>query len=170
MSEDPLDAIAAQQRGSNVASVVQSLTTLILGLALAFVVLRVMDSSGGDGGQRDDDRYEDRDDRDRDRDRDSQTFDFTGRTILFISEKKDGPLEHDLLVRQMPEFCKDNSCDFRWYDDDEEAFAEVIAWAKEQSVAPPFILVTDDRLDPDKVVPWPDNDNPTTDMLKGLFK
>jgi hypothetical protein len=80
-----------------------------------------------------------------------------GKTLIFVHERNPQPIEHDLLLREMPKFCADRKLQFRALDDDDttEPVPSIVTWAKSKGVESPFAMLTDANDKPLKVIPWP---------------
>lgn len=90
--------------------------------------------------------------------------------LFFIHERSPQLPAHDLLLREMPEWCKANGIPggFRALDDDitDPPVPELIAFAKSHNVDPPFVAAVDAAGKPQRVIAWPS----TIDGLKELGK
>lgn len=84
--------------------------------------------------------------------------------IYLIHEKKPQSPEHTLLLREMPAWAEQHKLRWVSLDDDltDPPVPELIAFAKEKGVLPPFALLAGKK--PIKVIPWP-NDLGALDKL-----
>lgn len=91
-----------------------------------------------------------------------------GKTLVFVHERNPQPIEHDLLLREMPKFCGDRKLQFRDLDDDlsEEVVKKLIEFARSKGVESPFVVLTDSNDKPWRVIKWPND----IAGLGGLFK
>jgi len=80
-----------------------------------------------------------------------------GKTLVFVHERNPQPIEHDLLLREMPKFCGDRKLQFRALDDDltEEPMPALKAFASSKNIDPPFVILTDGNDKPSRVIKWP---------------
>lgn len=80
-----------------------------------------------------------------------------GKTLIFIHERDPQPIEHDLLLREMPKFTAERKLQFRVFDDDDttQPIPQVIAFAKTKGIDPPFVVLTDKDDRPKSVIAWP---------------
>jgi hypothetical protein len=79
------------------------------------------------------------------------------KTLIFLHERNPQPIEHDLLLREMPTFCADRNIQFRVLDDDvtDEPVPSLLSWAKSKGVLPPLVIATDGSDKPAKAMAWP---------------
>ncbi len=91
-----------------------------------------------------------------------------GKTLVFIHERNPQPIEHDLLLREMPSFCAERKLQFRALDDDlsDEPVPDLIAFAKSKGIDSPFVVLTNKEDKPWRVIAWPADKA----GLGGLFK
>lgn len=141
---------------------------LIVGILLGVALLVGWQRFGGDGdgGKRDRDQQEQRDDRKEDREQQAKV---EGKTLVFVHERDPQSIEHDLLLRQMDGYVKQRGLDgYRALDDDlqDEQTRAAIAFAKSKGIDSPFVLLTDKQNRPASVIKWPAG----TDGLDELFK
>jgi hypothetical protein len=82
-----------------------------------------------------------------------------GKTLVFLHERDPQPIEHDLLLRELPAWCTDKKLQFRAFDDDvpDEPIPSLIAWALAKGVSPPLVILTDKDNRPAKVASWPES-------------
>jgi hypothetical protein len=122
---------------------------VVAGLVVAAVLswkLAIDKSLWGDGSRRKDDQGE------------VQPA-LAAKTLIFIHERNPQPIEHDLLLRELPAFCGDSKLQFRSLDDDisDAPVPDLLAWAKTKGVSPPLVIVTDEQDRPAKVTSWPES-------------
>lgn len=110
---------------------------------------------------------------DGDRDREEQVEpapSVSGKTLIFVHERNPQPIEHDLLLREMPSFCESNglSGGFRALDDDltDAPVPQLIQYAQTRGVVPPFVVLTDKSDKPVKAASWPTS----LDELKAFIR
>jgi hypothetical protein len=91
-----------------------------------------------------------------------------GKTLIFIHERNPQPIEHDLLLREMPAFCAAHDMQFRVLDDDleDEPVPTLKAFAKLKGIDPPFVVMTDQEDRPAKVMKWPTEKNGLEELFK----
>jgi hypothetical protein len=93
-----------------------------------------------------------------------------GNTLIFVHERNPQPIEHDLLLREMPAFCEANglSGGFRALDDDltDPPVPQLIQFAQTRGVVPPFVVLTDKSDKPVKAASWPTD----LEALKGFIR
>jgi hypothetical protein len=125
---------------------------LLLGLLLVLGYQRLVPPDGG--GDRKQDRQDQKEEK-----RDQPAI--AGKTLIFVHERNPQSIEHDLLLRQMPDYTKERSLagGFRALDQDmqDEQTKAAIAFAKSKSIDPPFVLMTDQNDVPVRVIRWPDS-------------
>jgi hypothetical protein len=82
-----------------------------------------------------------------------------GKTLVFLHERDPQPIEHDLLLRELPAWCSDRKLQFRAFDDDipDEPIPSLLAWALTKGVSPPLVILTDKDNRPAKVASWPES-------------
>lgn len=136
-------------------------------VALLAIVLAVLlwDRIGGDGQRVPDDKKQDRQERVEPQ---PPAPKIAGKTLIFVHERNPQPIEHDLLLREMPKFCGDRKLQFRALDDDDttEPVPAIVAWAKGKGVEPPFALLTGQDDKPLRVIPWPADQSKLEDLFK----
>lgn len=91
-----------------------------------------------------------------------------GKTLVFIHERNPQPIEHDLLLREMPKFCADRKLEWRALDDDltDHPVPKCVEFAKSKGIDSPFVILTDADDKPAKVIKWPSG----VEGLQELFK
>jgi hypothetical protein len=80
-----------------------------------------------------------------------------GKTLVFVHERNPQPIEHDLLLREMPAFCADRKLQFRALDDDlpDDPVPKLLDFAKSKGVESPFVVLTNQADEPVRVIKWP---------------
>lgn len=141
-------------------------STLLIGGLLGIAILLVYQRIKNDGGRIDGDRQQQEQ-----REGDSsnrQQANSSYRTLIFLHERNPQPIEHDLLLREMPKFCEANKLEFRAFDDDitDQPIPDLLAWAKGKGVEPPLVIITGKDNQPIKSAKWPAG----LDELKALLK
>jgi hypothetical protein len=142
-------------------------STLVIGMLIAFALMlgyqRIQQDRGGDRQHQ-----EQIDDGKGDQKQDDKQSKSAGKTLVFIHERNPQPIEHDLLLREMPGFCKTNKLQFRAFDDDmpDDPIPGLIAYAKTQGIDPPFVVLTGADDKPMKASKWPTD----IDQLKKFVK
>lgn len=125
-------------------------------VALLAIVLAVLlwDRIGGDGQRVPDDKKQDRQEKVEPQ---PPAPKIIGKTLIFIHERNPQPIEHDLLLREMPKYTEEKKLAFRAFDDDDtsEPIPAIVAWAKSKNVDPPFVVLTDANDKPARVIAWP---------------
>jgi hypothetical protein len=93
-----------------------------------------------------------------------------GHAVVFVHERNPQPIEHDMLLREMPAFCKEHNLSggFLALDDDllDEPVPSLIQFAQTRGVSPPFVVLVDKNTTPVKAASWPAD----LDALKAFIK
>lgn len=130
---------------------------LVIALAsfLTFVYWQRFDHQRGDDKQ--DDQQDQRDDKRDDKKDPDPAPRIVGKTLIFIHERNPQPIEHDLLLREMPAYTAKNGLQFRALDDDmtDEPVPTLLAFAKLKGIDPPCVILTDKNDKPARVIAWP---------------
>jgi hypothetical protein len=88
-----------------------------------------------------------------------QPITVAGKTLVFLHERDPQPIEHSLLLREMPDWCSAKKLQFRAFDDDipDEPISSLLSWALTKGVTPPLVVLTDKDDKPAKVMSWPES-------------
>jgi hypothetical protein len=78
-----------------------------------------------------------------------------GKTLIFVHERDPQPIEHDLLLREIPGYTAQKSLQFRVLDDDMPEAQPLLAFAKLKGIDSPCVILTDRNDKPASVIPWP---------------
>jgi hypothetical protein len=80
-----------------------------------------------------------------------------GKTLVFVHERNPQPIEHDLMLREMPKFCSDRKLQYRALDDDlpDDPVPKLLEFAKSKGVESPFVVLTNQSDEPVRVIKWP---------------
>lgn len=91
-----------------------------------------------------------------------------GKTLIFIHERDPQPIEHDLLLREMPDYTAGKKLQFRAFDDDttDEPVPKVVAFAKSKGIDPPCVVLTDANDKPARAIKWPSSKEGLGDLFK----
>lgn len=89
-----------------------------------------------------------------------------GGILILVCDKQFPKLEQDLLVRELPAFCKSHDLEgYRWLDDREEQGLQAIEQAAKLNVPPPFVAhVKNKRML--SATAWPANVNELEKWLR----
>lgn len=153
------------------------LSWLIVGILLGVVLLigyqRYVQPDDGDGrGDRDRQDQRDDDDKREDKkqdDKKDQQASVKLKTLVFVHERDPQAIEHDLLLRQMDEWCRSRGIDgYRALDDDmqDDQVKAAKAFAESKGVSSPFVLGTDASNKPVRVIKWPASIEGLEELLK----
>lgn len=168
---DPLDQIAHSPAPPAVASVAATVPLsngggwqwVVVGLLLGIVLVlgyQRYQRDGFDHNWGDQDRQEEREDGKK----------LTGKTLIFIHEREGQPIEHDLLLREMPQFCVSHNLTggFRVLDDDITEFPvpQLLEHAKAKGIESPFVALTDASDKTVRVIAWPQDKSGLEKLVK----
>lgn len=132
----------------------QLLLGIMVGAAILLLAQRGCDFDFGFDGERDDQQ---------------QTQPVDGKTLIFLHERNPQSIEHDMLLREMKDFCASVGLDgFRALDDDltDAPVPQLIQWAQTKGVSPPLVILTNEDDQPFKAASFPS----TLDDLKAFVK
>lgn len=152
---DPLDLFGEDRKPESGGS--GFFPSLLLIAALVFVGWQAFQRFGGEF-----DRDGDREDRREQRDA------VAGKTLVFIHERNPQAIEHDLLLREVPNWTADKGLQFRAFDQDvpDSPVPQLIEWAKVRGVSPPMVVLTDRNDKPARAISWPEGVSGLGELLK----
>lgn len=143
MTSDPLDLLDRPASQPTKATG-GGLGWLIVGLLLGIACITLYQRYQIDGGKADDQEHVE------------PAPIAKAKTLVFIHERNPQPIEHDLLLREMPSFCEANGLQFRALDDDttDAPVPQMLEYASAAGIAPPFIVATDKDDKPARIMAW----------------
>ena len=90
-----------------------------------------------------------------------------GGILILVCDKQYPKLEQDLLVRELPAFCKAHDLEgYRWLDDREEQGLLAIEQAGKLNVPPPFVAHVGKNKRMLRATAWPANVNELEKWLR----
>jgi hypothetical protein len=154
--------------GTRSATATTDWSGIVVGILITIAGILLYNRLEGDSSNGDRQHREQIDDGKGDQKQDDKQSKSAGKTLVFIHERNPQPTEHDLLLREMPGFCKTNKLQFRAFDDDmpDDPIPGLIAYAKTQGIDPPFVVLTGADDKPIRASKWPSD----IDQLKKFVR
>jgi hypothetical protein len=160
---DPLDlfgggsggkSLQSQPKQPSALSLNSIISIALLGLVVFLAYQRFAPDFFGDRKRQKDEQKDEKRDEKKDEKQDIVPK-IEGKTLIFIHERDPQPIEHDLLLREMPAYTAKNGLQFRALDDDMPEAEPLLAFAKLKGIDPPCVIMTGKDDKPASVIPWP---------------